>query len=420
MRILKRCFAGLIALSVVFGSCCAVSIVWPDDAQAATTLNNTQIKKALTQERASKVSTFGVKALAKLSRGKSNTCVSPISILNAIGMTQNGADGKTLAQMQSMTGLSTRELNQFVCAYDTSVKRASTKRVSFKSANSIWFNTASQCTLKRSFRKKVSKYYGAKIVKQAFDSNTAGNINAWVSRQTDGMVKKIVNELSGDAVSVLVNALAFDARWAITYDESSIHKQVFTNASGTKVKVDFLCGEESKYINDGSATGFVKPYAGGKFKFVALVPNKTTTLNSYLKKLSKKSFPELVSSASNTRVITAMPKFSYDCNVSLNDTLKKLGMKQAFSKSKANFTKMATTPPGENICVSDVLHATHIDVNALGTKAAASTAVIMAKNSAILQPCKKVVLNRPFVYAIVDAQTNTPLFLGCVKTLQSS
>ena len=73
---------------------------------------------------------------------------------------------------------------------------------------------------------------------------------------------------------------------------------------------------------------------------------------------------------------------------------------------------------GSEIHIDDVLHKTHIDVDESGTEAAAVTAVVMKANAvfpAKPQIIKKVYLNRPFVYAIIDTQTGMPLFMGIVN-----
>jgi serpin B len=86
-----------------------------------------------------------------------------------------------------------------------------------------------------------------------------------------------------------------------------------------------------------------------------------------------------------------------------------MGLKDCFDGGKADFSKMAGG--ADNIYVSDVLHKTFISVDTQGTKAGAVTKVEMKALSMVQNP-HTITLNRPFVYAIVDNDTNLPLFIG--------
>ncbi|MCR5692339.1 MAG: proteinase inhibitor I4 serpin, partial [Eubacterium sp.] len=71
------------------------------------------------------------------------------------------------------------------------------------------------------------------------------------------------------------------------------------------------------------------------------------------------------------------------------------------------------------IYLDSVLHKTHIELDRNGTKAAAVTVVVaeVAETSGLPQDPKEVYLDRPFVYAIVEAESGIPLFIGCVNQL---
>jgi serine protease inhibitor len=104
-----------------------------------------------------------------------------------------------------------------------------------------------------------------------------------------------------------------------------------------------------------------------------------------------------------------LPKFKYDYAASMNETLRKLGIPDAFSQDKADFSKLGTSPAG-NIFIGDVLHKAYISVDELGTKAGAATKVEMLAGSA--PNFITVKLDRPFVYAIIDDETKLPIFIG--------
>ena len=99
----------------------------------------------------------------------------------------------------------------------------------------------------------------------------------------------------------------------------------------------------------------------------------------------------------------------------MNDTVKNLGAKNIFESGLADFSGIAGAPG--DIYVSKVLHQTHIEVDAQGTKAFAATVVSMTKNAAVedFSNDKFVICDRPYVYAIVDTKTMAPVFIGTVN-----
>lgn len=334
-----------------------------------------------------------------------NTLVSPLSVLTALAMTQNGAEGKTLSEMQKVLGGLDRDtLNAYLAA-------VAGKDSALKCANSIWVD--SKLDVKRAFLQKNADFYSAQAYKADFTSTrTVKEINSWVNKNTNGMIKKLVDEFDPLTVMVLMNALCLEAEWDDPYTDNCVREGTFKNAKGNLVKAEYMYSQETEYIETENATGFVKRYKGDRFAFVALLPNEGTSIDSYIASLTGKGFLGALNSRKNTRVNTQMPKFKCEYSNSLVDTLKKMGMSTAFDGNRANFSSMATLK-NENIYISDVIHKTFIEVAEKGTRAGAATAVIAAKSAAMpVEQPKEVRLTRPFVYAIIDTRTNLPLFIG--------
>jgi len=182
--------------------------------------------------------------------------------------------------------------------------------------------------------------------------------------------------------------------------------------------VPMLHAEESVYLEDENATGFLKYYKGQKYAFVALLPKEGTTVAEYVKTLTADDLNKLLENKLQTSVETTMPKFSAEYSFELNDMLQQMGMVDAFDEDHADFSKMATSDLG-NIYISKVLQKTFLAVDEKGTKAGAATAVVMANKMAMLQ--KKVVnLNRPFVYLIIECENNEPLFMGTMMNVEEA
>lgn len=109
-----------------------------------------------------------------------------------------------------------------------------------------------------------------------------------------------------------------------------------------------------------------------------------------------------------------MPGFTYTSSMNLNDTLKAMGMTDMFAEN-ADFSKLGSSSLGGIYC-SEVCQKVFIQVDRNGTKAAAVTWGGM-KDMAMEEEPPRVVLDRPFVYAIADNATGLPIFIGVVTNL---
>ena len=346
-----------------------------------------------------------------------NVLISPLSIQLALAMTANGADGNTKAEMEALLGgeISLEDLNEYLYSYVNNLPSA--EKYKLQIANSIWFrDDEGRLQVEKDFLQKNADYFGAQAYKAAFDNQTLKDINNWVKDHTDGMIDSILDQIDEDAVMYLINALVFDAEWQHVYDKSDVYKGKFTNIGGTEKQVDMMHSEETVYLQDENAIGFMKPYSGSKYNFAVLLPNEGVDIYEYIAGLTGESLMEILSTPQLGMVMATLPKFSYEYELTMNDVLKELGMPSAFSGDTADFSKMAHSSRG-NIYIGDVLHKTFISVDELGTKAGAVTKVQMNDESAPMSEWV-VTLNRPFVYMIIDNETNLPVFIGTVMDVQ--
>jgi len=347
-----------------------------------------------------------------------NVLISPLSIRLALAMTANGADGDTKAEMEALLGgeISLEDLNEYLYSYVNNLPSA--EKYKLQIANSIWFrDDEGRLQVEQDFLQKNVNYYGAQAYKAAFDDQTLKDINNWVKDNTDGMIDSILDQIDEDAVMYLINALVFDAEWQHVYDKSDVYKGKFINIDGAEKHVDMMHSEETVYLQDENATGFMKHYNGSKYSFAALLPNEGVDIYEYIAGLTGEDLMETLSTPQLGMVMATLPKFSYEYELTMNDVLKELGMPSAFSGDTADFSKMAHSSRG-NIYIGDVLHKTFISVDELGTKAGAVTKVQMNDECEVISEWV-VTLNRPFVYMIIDNETNLPMFIGTVMDVQA-
>ena len=360
---------------------------------------------------------FGVRLFKTSMEEGKNTLISPLSVLYALAMTANGAEGETLTQMEKVLDMDVDNLNSYMLAYLDLLPE--TKDYKMSLANSIWFKDDPNFIVEQSFLQTNADYYGAGAYKAAFDEGTRNDINSWVKEHTDGMIPEILDEIPDEAIMYLVNALAFEAEWADVYEEHQIREGRFTMEDGTRQDVDMMHSEEYTYLEDDLATGFIKYYKDRKYAFVAMLPNEGVSVSQYVDSLTGEHLRELLNNPQDLTVFASIPKFETEYDIEMSEVLQEMGMTDAFDWRVADFSRLGTyNVDGMNICINRVLHKAFISVTEQGTRAGAATAVEMvAEGAAEIIEYKEVVLDRPFVYMLIDCETNLPFFIGSMMNV---
>ena len=139
-------------------------------------------------------------------------------------------------------------------------------------------------------------------------------------------------------------------------------------------------------------------------------------IRDYISQMNGETFLKTIAQANDTIVETGMPKFKAETQKELAEVLDRMGIHDAFDEKLADFSQMGTCKNGDHLYISRVLHRTKIEVNELGTKAGAAT-VVEVETMGCPEAAENVVLDRPFVYAIIDRENGIPVFIGAVDAL---
>ena len=363
----------------------------------------------LTQEQAALLTDFGLRLMDHCVQEGQSILVSPLSVLTALGMTVNGGAGETLTEMESVLGMKRDALNQALSAYWSGLPES--EKTTLRATNSLWVTNRGNFTVNSDFLQTCTDFYDADIFQTAMDAAACQEINQWVKAQTDGMIPELLDRLSPDAVMVLVNALAFHGLWEEPYEARQIREGVFLTGTGAPVTTELMYSEENIYLENEVATGVVKPYKGGKYAFVGLLPKESQSPAELIRQLDGQSLQELLNDREDVAVQTIIPKYETTTTLELVDILRAMGMPLAFDATRADFSGLGFSD-AENLFLSRVLHQTFLSLTEEGTKAAAATAVEVADGAALIEDFREIFLDQPFVYLLVDTETWVPFFIG--------
>ncbi len=359
---------------------------------------------------------FAVDLLRDVQQKKTNENVllSPYSVSMALGLTVNGAAGNTLRETLDLlgNGISADALTEKL--RDWAAHQPDSEQCRVKTANAMWFKEADGFAVKPDFLQKCQENFQSEANIAPFDQSTVNQINQWVSDQTNHMIPAIIDQLEPYDAMVLVNAVYFDAKWQKQYEKKDMQDDTFTSVTGAAQQATFMESTEKIYMEQDGAKAFWKPYAGD-CAFVGILPPEGVTPEQYLNDMTGEKLQQMLNQKEISRVRVFLPSFQYDTTASLKETVQALGLETPFTDS-ADYSGISDTA----LQISKILHKTHIEVDAGGTKAAAATAITGRFTTAIEMEEEIPVLrfDRPFVYMILDTQNELPLFIGTVNQMK--
>jgi serpin B len=399
-----------------------ISIVPPSDLKALVQSNNS----------------FAFNLFHYLKKEEGNLFFSPLSISEAMAMTYVGARGKTRDEMAKVLNFALFEerLPAIFSSLESELKKMGTgvqgrdeKGFRFSIANALWGQQG--LIFLPSFLETIKKGYGGNI--QTVDFRYQPNIvcrtiNRWIEDQTSGKIRDMLwpNMISELTKVLITNAIYFKIAWAFPFEEVATSNDIFHTSMFGDVSVPMM--HQSRYFNYAEGYKYQAielPTSGEKFSMIIFLPRQGQFDN-----LENNLNPDMVQNTlANLRgeyIELAIPKFRYETCLNLNEALKKMGIKEAFSdgadfwgmveKFSLNLDEIeAARNIGRTLCISQVLHKAYVSVDEAGSEAAVATAVIMSTGS-LGQEKKRVIfnINRPFIFLIREAETDSILFIGRV------
>ncbi len=379
--------------------------------------------------------TFAFELYQAVCDGEDNLLYSPYSISVALAMVYAGARGQTEQQMADTLHFELPQelLHPAFNALDlqlASRSHATTRdasgeeveQVAFQLniANAVWGQKGHPFLPE--YLDLLALNYGAGVRLVDFRASAPAAVDAinhWISEETEGRIRDVVDELSEDTCLVLANAIYFNAEWDLPFDEEDTEDEPFHLLAGGEEIVPMMHQREAFPYTEGDGYQAIQlPYLNRGVAMVILLPREGR-FREIEERLTGDWVQDVVRELSQHDVILTMPKFRYETPVvSLQDTLPAMGMPDAFSPYDADFSGITEPETGLPLYIGDVLHKAFIDVDERRTEAAAVTIVIMPPGAAPDEPTEPppivMKIDRPFIFFIRDVKTSAILFVGRV------
>ena len=326
---IARKLAGILSCSVLSMSLisgCASSESMKESDNLTANMEFKKVASEFSAEESTALANFSMRLFQNLGREDENLLLSGSSAWMALGMAANGAAGDTLRQMETVLGLDKDQINKAAAAWFSSMEDQN----SLTMADSIWLKNEFQDEVAKPFLETCAQDFRAEVFSSTLDQKAVKDINDWTSKHTDGLIPELIKEIPSLTQMILVNAEAFNGKWAAPFDEADTKKQTFHNQDGSESSVDFLNGQADWSVENDNVTGFIKEYDESRYGYMLLLPKDADKpLSEAVNTLDGAAVSDLLSNRMSADVQISMPKLDQESTLTLNDALAATGMTDA-------------------------------------------------------------------------------------------
>ncbi|XP_010509595.1 PREDICTED: serpin-ZX [Camelina sativa] len=330
-------------------------------------------------------------------------------ILSFIAARSSGATADQIVSL--LRASSTDELNAVSSGIVTNVLADSTAigGPTISAANGVWIDKS--LPVDPSFKDLLLNSYKAAFNQVDFRTKAdevTKEVNSWVEEQTKGLITNLLPPNSASALTDLIfaNALFFNGKWDNQFDPSLTKDSDFHLLDGTKVRVPFMTCNSFGFHLD-VFEGF--KVLDLEYRGASLVDCRIFSMQIYLPD-EKDGLPAMLETLASTRgflkdnkVLPShragikelkIPRFKFDFDFEASEALKALGLE---------------------VPLSTIVHKSCIEVDEVGSKAAAAAAVMYIGGCRGPSPKKyDFVADHPFLFLVKENRSGLALFLGQV------
>ena len=351
-----------------------------------------------------------------LSDNKQNRVISPVSAYMALAMLAETTGGSSREQILDLLGSDDiADLRKTANGLWRSSYRDD-GTITTLIADSLWLDD--DFAYKKDAVDTLAKsYYASTFSGDMASPEMTKALRDWINEQTGGFLEDQVNQtgFSAETVMALCSTLYFRGKWNFSKDLTA--ERVFHGANGDET-VDFMndTGYDLTYYYSDDYGAVELPFENGTSMWFIL-PDEDKTVDEVL---DSGEYLDMTAASGwknkkQLRINYSVPKFDISSDIQLRDQLIKLGVKDVFSGSTADFTPMTDE---KGLFVGEVKQAARVSIDEEGCTAAAFTLAAMC-GSALPPELDEIdfVLDRPFVF-VISSDAGQPLFIGTIYDIK--
>lgn len=351
--------------------------------EGVTNENNPRVQVSLTDEEqalVTSVNDLGFNMFRKVG-AKESILLSPLGMTYALGLINNGAAGKTRAQINQVLGFDGKEdkVNAFCRKMLTEAPRLD--RLTNMEITNEFFSP-------KSFPPKPTF---TKVAKDIYDTK--------------------FNESESDQLTfTLVNTIYFKGIWTDKFSKAYTQDEMFKGEDGKEQTVPMMNQTHQFFYTENDLyQALCLPYSNGAYQMIVMLPKEGKTVQEVAQSLTADSWEKMYDQMKSVRVDVKLPRFESESEVNLTGMMSAL-MPNAFSMKKADFSNLFDIES----YIGKIKQKGHIKVDETGTEATVTEALQGRIGGLDLVQPDMVHFHatHPFLYFIREWSTGTIFFIG--------
>ncbi len=359
---------------------------------------------------------FSFEFYNQVSDNDENVFFSPLSVSTAFAVAYEGTRGETADEISDVFGFQTND-SERRSSFKNIIKNLNDpdSHYALRIANALWL--AQGFKPLSSYVETSKIYYESEINTVDFVTDEGVNtVNEWVKEKTENKIKQLLSPGSTDANTrlIITNAIYFKGTWVNPFNEERTRDADFKINSDKTVQTPmmFLGPTVLNYTENEQLEILELPYKGDRLSMLILLPKEVDGIHSLEESFTLNNFSEWKKELSGKNMAVFLPKFTFDTDYDLKRSLQNMGIKAAFDQYSADFGGITEA---EDLYIAFAIHKAFVDVNEVGTEAAAVTGIGVSATS--VPPTFNA--DHPFIFIIQDNETGNILFMGRVMNPSS-
>jgi serpin B len=259
---------------------------------------------------------------------------------------------------------------------------------------------------------------GVREVDFRSDPDTArAAINNWArGASRDSVTELVARGVVTDQTRLLdTSAASLRAPWRVPFRSEDTTSAPFTFADGRTGQVRMMQSGPDLTGRTGSSDGWTAveiPYIGDQLTMTVVVPD-AGRFDEIERDMSLERIAAIDRSLEPARLDLQLPRFQFQSDLRLDESLRVLGLIDAFDENTADFAAMTVTGD-DPLHLSASVHQSYLDATESGTGSQGGSIVVSGDDRPTNGDRESIRVDRPFIVLVRERESGLVLLMGRV------